>query len=483
MSYTKKNPSPSSQYTDTELFQAFDAGIADAHGPIVGPSWENAYSLGLVADSQAAAATNRSAINTALAAGKFVYVKGGQYYVDDPLVPASRTTLRGEERYKTNFIITSNTKTAVSVPASVLDLTLENFGVEAMGGYQSAVQNAGINVGSGFQNMSRLRMRNLHSMFFYYGVDSGGWWSSTMSDVIAYGCHVSLRMVGVGGSIQNTITNFYSADPRGGGMIIDGCHRHRFIGCNFGGYPSGASGFGIRVENNSFQIQFDGVNFEDIQMNAFNGASPTGGAAVIVGNGSSLTLRDASFVGNSGASASAYQAAIVGSGRLYMDDSMEYSSGLNIGSVAVYGTGAQLDTRRYGMVSQPTYQNSTNAGTSLKDFDGTSSIYEAPTVAGGWANLSGHIAGYRRDANGVVRLKGVVTGGTFSTTTVLFTLPSGYRPAETIDLPALNRNSSTNALTNAHIRIETDGDVVAYAGGTTGANAHLSLDNIRFQAA
>jgi len=57
-----------------------------------------------------------------------------------------------------------------------------------------------------------------------------------------------------------------------------------------------------------------------------------------------------------------------------------------------------------------------------------------PTFVNSWADLAGgHDARYIKDlTNGIVYMKGLVTGGSDSTTTTIFTLPVGYRPSTTL---------------------------------------------------
>ena len=53
--------------------------------------------------------------------------------------------------------------------------------------------------------------------------------------------------------------------------------------------------------------------------------------------------------------------------------------------------------------------------------------YIAPTLINSWANLGSgfQAAGYFKDADGIVHLAGMVTGGG---NTSVFVLPAGYRP-------------------------------------------------------
>ena len=68
-------------------------------------------------------------------------------------------------------------------------------------------------------------------------------------------------------------------------------------------------------------------------------------------------------------------------------------------------------------------------GTDTPAQDLGDSSWTAPTLLNSWVNYGGawDTAGYRKDGQGVVYLKGLVKSGTTSAN--LFVLPSGYRPA------------------------------------------------------
>lgn len=93
-----------------------------------------------------------------------------------------------------------------------------------------------------------------------------------------------------------------------------------------------------------------------------------------------------------------------------------------------------------------------------------------------WANWGSgfNAAGYYKDPFGRVHLRGLMKNGTVATgsTGVIFTLPSGYRPANVEIYPVV----SNSVL--GECRIEQDGDVVAYAG----SNVWFCLDGISFRA-
>lgn len=97
--------------------------------------------------------------------------------------------------------------------------------------------------------------------------------------------------------------------------------------------------------------------------------------------------------------------------------------------------------------------------------------YKAPTLAGAWVNSGGlwEAAGYCKDANGLVRLRGMVTGGV--SPGLIFSLPVGYRPAGDMRIATVANNAF------AAIEVKANGDVNAVVGSATG----LSLAGVAFQ--
>lgn len=83
-------------------------------------------------------------------------------------------------------------------------------------------------------------------------------------------------------------------------------------------------------------------------------------------------------------------------------------------------------------------------------------------------------ARYFKDRFGIVRLEGLVHGGTVGEIHVIFILPTGYRPA-------YDSNFAASAGGNGfgRIRIKSTGEVQAIAGD----NGWFSLDGITFRAA
>lgn len=97
-----------------------------------------------------------------------------------------------------------------------------------------------------------------------------------------------------------------------------------------------------------------------------------------------------------------------------------------------------------------------------------------PAFENGWVNYGGGwtTAAFFKDAYGIVHLKGLVKNGTADT--VIFTLPVGYRPSETMHLPTVSNETANDSTLN----IVPDGTVKQRTGG----QSYFSLDHITFRA-
>lgn len=97
-----------------------------------------------------------------------------------------------------------------------------------------------------------------------------------------------------------------------------------------------------------------------------------------------------------------------------------------------------------------------------------------PTLLNSWVNFGGGTgadAGYYKDADGTVHLKGLIKSGTIPGSA--FNLPSGFRPAAPIYLPIASNNAFGLAIVTA------GGDVIVQAGN----NTYADIGGIRFRAA
>lgn len=101
--------------------------------------------------------------------------------------------------------------------------------------------------------------------------------------------------------------------------------------------------------------------------------------------------------------------------------------------------------------------------------------YIAPTLLNSWVNFGGGsaAAGYYKDPFGIVRIRGLVKNGTTGLGNPVFTLPAGYRPPNSVILPAVSNNAF------ARLNVEANGDIIVEVG----SNAFVSLDSLTFRAA
>lgn len=100
--------------------------------------------------------------------------------------------------------------------------------------------------------------------------------------------------------------------------------------------------------------------------------------------------------------------------------------------------------------------------------------WNTPALQNAWINQGGAFnpAGYFKDSNGVVHLRGVVKNGTIDM--AIFTLPAGYRPEYEEMHIVLTFNNVAG-----RVDVFTSGEVVLKVGSTT----WVCLDGITFRAA
>jgi len=122
-------------------------------------------------------------------------------------------------------------------------------------------------------------------------------------------------------------------------------------------------------------------------------------------------------------------------------------------------------------------------GPTITDFALTGKMlpsWVAPSFQNSWTDFSGsYSAGYYLDPNGVVHLRGLITGG--ATNTVAFTLPAGYRPEYNHNSLTLHYvNSNTPAM--AWVQVNPAGLVtVVGSTGVFSGSYGVGLDDITFR--
>lgn len=97
------------------------------------------------------------------------------------------------------------------------------------------------------------------------------------------------------------------------------------------------------------------------------------------------------------------------------------------------------------------------------------------TPRSGWTNVgsSKNLLSYKKDLNGLVHLRGYLTGGEWGYRKNIGTLPTPFRPQKSYEIVTCSIDSGETKI--ARVVIGTDGTFFAYGSGTT-----LSLDGIYF---
>jgi hypothetical protein len=155
---------------------------------------------------------------------------------------------------------------------------------------------------------------------------------------------------------------------------------------------------------------------------------------------------------------------------------------IGVGTNDTAGGRAITISKRFGFYSNGP-AGSANGWTMVSSEYGRMGVEDqwiSPTLQNSWAVYAPAAsnwhtpAGYWKDANGVVHLRGMMTGGS-SATAPFFTLPAGYRPAAVVLWYASSGSGAA-----CRVDVQGDGQVVPVIGANTG---WTSLDGINFYAA
>ncbi len=113
---------------------------------------------------------------------------------------------------------------------------------------------------------------------------------------------------------------------------------------------------------------------------------------------------------------------------------------------------------------------------------GAALVYAAPSLLNSWVNFGGSwaTAGYVKDDQGVVRLKGLVKDGNRALGTPIFKLPVGYRSSED-RVFSVNTFNGVSLIT-ARVDVAPNGDVKVGVQDSNVENTWLSLEGISFVA-
>lgn len=107
--------------------------------------------------------------------------------------------------------------------------------------------------------------------------------------------------------------------------------------------------------------------------------------------------------------------------------------------------------------------------------------WSTPALGSGWTRYSATYsnAQYKKGSDNIVSLRGLIKGGTTTSGTVLFTLPSGYRPLENLLCTTITYDSSQSSGAGARIDVNANGQVIVREGVL---NAWVSLAGCDFYA-
>jgi hypothetical protein len=112
----------------------------------------------------------------------------------------------------------------------------------------------------------------------------------------------------------------------------------------------------------------------------------------------------------------------------------------------------------------------------VKQIQSSTPTWYEPTLLNGWENYGAGWtpASYGRDSQGFIHLRGLIKSGTVTASTVLFVLPTDFRPT-------LNAGPFITISNGAASRVDVLADGSVTIEGTT-SNVYLSLNTIYFYA-
>lgn len=124
-----------------------------------------------------------------------------------------------------------------------------------------------------------------------------------------------------------------------------------------------------------------------------------------------------------------------------------------------------------GILVKGTTPSGYHSVTSMYYADGGATWTTMTPLGGSWqAHPSGSVPAYTKGTDGLVTLKGLLRLGTATPGTVIFTLPAGFRPKETVLIPNISNQLIGRVDINASGQISFQ----------LGSNAWFSLDGISF---
>lgn len=109
-------------------------------------------------------------------------------------------------------------------------------------------------------------------------------------------------------------------------------------------------------------------------------------------------------------------------------------------------------------------------------------VWHDPIFQSSWGTFSVDWSkpGYRRNSDRSVSVRGIVSGGTYTSGTPIFTLPVGYRPPRHCVFSAVVGQYANGSAMRTAIQVNSNGGVNIHQPNTAVAVAWVSLDGISF---
>ena len=166
-------------------------------------------------------------------------------------------------------------------------------------------------------------------------------------------------------------------------------------------------------------------------------------------------------------------------GKVRITDTSLLNSALIITGNTGIGTGTpayKLDVAGKARITDTAFVGKLNVAGNIQ-LGGTinQETIQSPSLQNGWINHGGGFtdAGFWKDKEGVVHIQGLIKNGTTAQSTILFTLPAGYRPAARQIFTVMNNNLSVR------IDVLATGEVTI--ANTISSNLWLNLTGIYFR--
>lgn len=232
----------------------------------------------------------------------------------------------------------------------------------------------------------------------------------------------------------------------------------------------------LNVPDASNWVTIDGTMFIATGYSSWTSLTPGSGFANLGGEYSNLGYYTDSTTGKisvqgliSGTGTGAITSSLPSIGSLKSHVRTIGALGWNENTYGINQTGTSISKRKtpdvWHSLQYTYYPNQDTGWTNLP-----LGLYWAPYPTAGWAT-----PGYKKGADGIVSLKGLIQKSTASNSNPIFNLPAGFRPKQTWFVPIYTGCSATGIL-----YIAPNGD--AYGWSTSVNSGCTSLDNIHFMA-